>query len=108
MPSFSHCNLAHIGVCREREEEEEAEEDFLTIKKSLKVGVYNALSGNTASGRTGSSMWRRVLYPKHSVGEEESGCKWASLSVQQVKVGKGNALSGNERVDMCERKGWLV
>jgi len=35
----------------------------LTIKKRLEVGKHNALSGHTASGRSGSSIWRRVLYP---------------------------------------------
>jgi hypothetical protein len=29
---------------------------FLTIKKGLKVGKHNALPGNPASGRTGSSI----------------------------------------------------
>ena len=42
---------------RERERERESEREvFFTIKKRLKVGKYNALSGNTASGRMGSSI----------------------------------------------------
>jgi hypothetical protein len=39
-------------VC-EREKEREV---LLTITKRLKVGKNNALSGNTASGRSGSSI----------------------------------------------------
>jgi hypothetical protein len=43
----------HTGnICRERERER----SLLTIKKLLKVGKHNALSGHTASGRSGSSM----------------------------------------------------
>jgi hypothetical protein len=39
---------------RERaREDRERERSLLTVKK---VGKHNALSGNTASGRTGSSM----------------------------------------------------
>jgi hypothetical protein len=38
---------------REREREREREKGFFTIKKRLKVGKHNALSGITASGRTG-------------------------------------------------------
>jgi hypothetical protein len=42
---------------RKRKREKERERQvFLTIKKRLKVGKYNALSGNTASARTGSSI----------------------------------------------------
>jgi hypothetical protein len=40
----------------------------LTITKRLKVGKYNALSGDTAPGRTGSTIWRRVLYPHSPFG----------------------------------------
>jgi hypothetical protein len=32
------------------------ERSLLTVKKCLKVGKHNALSRNTASGRTGSSI----------------------------------------------------
>ena len=42
---------------RERERgERERERRLLTIKKLLKVGKHNALSGHTASGRSGSSI----------------------------------------------------
>jgi len=30
--------------------------------------VLNALSGNTASGRSGPNMWQRVLYPHSPFG----------------------------------------
>jgi hypothetical protein len=41
---------------RERERERERERSLLTIKKRLKVGKHNALSGHTASVRSGSSI----------------------------------------------------
>jgi hypothetical protein len=45
------------GRAKERERESEREREvLLTIKKCLTVGKYNALSGNTDSGRTGSSI----------------------------------------------------
>ena len=41
---------------RERERARKSEREvFLTIKKRLRVGKYTALSGNTASGRSGPS-----------------------------------------------------
>jgi hypothetical protein len=43
-------------VVREREREREREKFFLTINKGLKVGRHNALLGDTASGRTSSSI----------------------------------------------------
>jgi hypothetical protein len=46
---------------------------LLTIRQSLKAGKHNALSRNTASGRTGSSMGHRVLY-LHSPFEHEELC----------------------------------
>jgi hypothetical protein len=42
---------------REGEQESEREKFLLIIKKWLKVGKHNALSDNTASGRSGSSIW---------------------------------------------------
>jgi hypothetical protein len=42
-----------MGEEREREREREV---LLTITKCLKVGKYNALSVDTAPGRTGSSI----------------------------------------------------
>jgi hypothetical protein len=44
-----------VGVWSRRERERERGV-FFTIKKGLKVGKHNALPGNTASGRTGSSI----------------------------------------------------
>jgi hypothetical protein len=41
---------------RVRERERERERSFLTINSCLKVGKYNALSGDTASGRSGPSI----------------------------------------------------
>jgi hypothetical protein len=38
---------------RKRERERERERSLWTINKRRKVGKYNALSGNTASGRSG-------------------------------------------------------
>jgi hypothetical protein len=43
-------------------------EVLLTIKKGLKIGEHNALSGNTAPGRTGSS--NDGEYSKRRVGVE--------------------------------------
>ena len=49
-----------VCVCereRERERERESEREILwTIKKRRKASKYNALSGNTASGRSGPSI----------------------------------------------------
>ena len=45
---------------REKERASERGRILLTIKKCLKVGKYNALSGNTTSG---PSIWQRVPIP---------------------------------------------
>jgi len=44
-----------VCVC-ERERERERERSLLTINRRLKVGKYCALTGNTASGRSGPSI----------------------------------------------------
>ena len=56
---------------REREREDGGEgEVLLTIKKWLKVGKHNALSGNTASGRTDPAQ--------HMTAMTERGVKMVS------------------------------
>jgi hypothetical protein len=55
--AHAHTHAVPCSSClRERERERERERGLLTIKKRLKGGKYNALSGHTASGRSGSSI----------------------------------------------------
>ena len=55
--AHAHTHAVPCSSClRERERERERERSLLTIKKRPKGGKHNALSGHTASGRSGSSI----------------------------------------------------
>jgi molybdopterin converting factor small subunit len=97
---------------QEEQEQEERERVLLTNNKWLAVGKHNALSGNTASARSGSSIWRRVLYPHSPFGhvaricgeeeeeEEEEDLFKAANEVDAEQMRRGGFWEEEEE-DIC-------
>ena len=86
-------------------------EILLTIKKTLKVGKHNALSGGTAPGRTGSSIdgeystptLRLAIWPAWRVGKHKGAQTAIGPSGEQKRKREERESERGERARETEK-----